>query len=53
MDQATTDMQTEAQEPQYNKNYEDCPKHIRLFRAAGARELQFLSGGPQAFIIGC
>jgi len=28
VDQATADVQCEAQEPQNQKNYEDCPKHI-------------------------
>jgi hypothetical protein len=28
VDQASADMETEAQKPQNQKNYENCPKHI-------------------------
>jgi hypothetical protein len=52
VNQGAADMESEAEEPQHQKNHEDCPEHIFLLRARGARENQFFPGSLQALIIG-
>jgi len=41
VDQGAADMESEAEEPQHQKNHEDCPKHIFLFRSRGTPGKQF------------
>jgi hypothetical protein len=52
VNQTAAYMEREAQQPQNQKNYKDCPEHFYPPHAAGALESKFILKRPRALVIG-
>jgi hypothetical protein len=53
VNQAARNMKAEPQQPQDQKNHENCPKHIFSVALRAPWESKFISGRPQAIAIDC